>query len=359
MSVNNIIGNVNTKKIMLSNASEQKNGTAYILLGEENVGKNFAARQFAKALNCLRPSVDMDCCDICVNCRLIDKTLGELDEHDCQINPHPDLVYINTEKAQLSKEVVQVAIENLNIYKAIQLKRKVVIIQDADRMNKSAANSILKVLEEPHKDLVIILIVNNIDSQMPTIVSRCRRIELQRASISEIEKATGRIMMAWTEIEVKEAASFSDGKIGDALRYIEVKQQFKDAAAIFSAVSGRKDDVESIFDAIKRVEELHREEKEKEKKAKKKGIARLFLLDIIKILSYIYRDYMLEKLGIKSILRNRYGISTTDIRDYTPAKISAILKIIERSCRDVESNANVSVLFTNLLFQIRKEGLSA
>jgi hypothetical protein len=67
---------------------------------------------------------------------------------------------------------------------------------------------------------------------------------------------------------------------------------------------------------------------------------------------------MLEKLGVKSVLRSRYGISVTDVRDYTPAKISAILKIIERSCRDVEGNANVSVLFTNLLFQIRKEGLS-
>lgn len=358
MAVRDIIGNANSKKIILSTVREQKHGTAYIMLGEETIGKNFAARQFVKALNCLNPAEDMDCCDACVNCKLIDKTLGELDEQGFQVNPHPDLSYVNTEKAQLTKDVVQAAIEDLNTYKAIQLKKKAVIIQDADRMNESAANSILKVLEEPHKDVIIILIVNNLDSQMPTIISRCRRIELQRASIAEIEKATGRIMKGWSDMEVREAASFSDGKIGDALRYVEVKQQFKDAAAIFSAVSGRKDNVEFIFDAIKRVEELHKIEKEKEKKLKIKGIARLFLLDIIKILSYIYRDYMLEKLGVKSVLRSRYGISTADVRDYTPAKISAILKIIERSCRDVEGNANVSVLFTNLLFQIRKEGLS-
>lgn len=358
MAVKDIIGNASSKKIILSTAREKKHGTAYIMLGEESIGKNFASRQFVKAMNCLSPAADMDCCDVCVNCKLIDKTLGELDEQGFQTNPHPDLSYVNTEKAQLTKEVVQAAIGDLNAYKAIQLRKKAVIIQDADRMNESAANSILKVLEEPHKDVIIILIVNNIDSQMPTIVSRCRRLELQRASAAEIEKAVGRIKTLWTDKEVKDAASFSDGKIGDALRYIEVKQQFRDAAAIFSAVSGKKDNVESIFDAIKRVEELHREEKEKEKKLKIKGIARLFLLDIIKILSYIYRDYMLEKLGVKSVLRSRYGISTVDVRDYTPAKISAILKIIERSCRDVEGNANVSVLFTNLLFQIRKEGLS-
>ena len=358
MAVRDIIGNSNSKKIILSTVREQKYGAAYIFLGEETIGKNFAARQFVKALNCLKPTADNDCCDACVNCKLIDKTLGELDEEGFQLNPHPDLAYVNTEKAQLSKDVVQEAIENLNTYKAIQLKKKAVIIQDADRMNKSAANSILKVLEEPHKEVIIILIVNNIDSQMPTIVSRCRRIELQRASIAEIEKATARIMTTWTAPEIKEAASFSDGKIGDALRYVEVKQQFSDAAAIFSSVSGRKDNIEAMFDSIKRVEELHREQKDKEKKLKIKGIARLFLLDIIKILSYIYRDYMLEKLGVKSVLRSRYGISTVDVRDYTPVKISAILKIIERSCRDVESNANVSVLFTNLLFQIRKEGLS-
>src|ERR1035437_217591 len=358
MAVKDIIGNANSKKIILSNVSDKKHGTAYIMLGEETIGKNFAARQFVKALNCLNPAPDMDCCDVCVNCKLIDKTLGELDDQGFQVNPHPDLSYVNTDKAQLTKEVVQGAIENLNTYKAIQLKKKAVVIQDADRMNESAANSILKVLEEPHKDVIIILIVNNIDSQMPTIISRCRRIELLRASIAEIEKATRRIMPLWTDLENRDAASFSDGKIGDALRYVEVKQQFKDAAAIFSAVSGRKDNIESIFDAIKRVEELHRDEKEKEKKLKKKGIARLFLLDIIRILSYIYRDYMLEKLGVKNVLRARYGISTTDVRDYSPVKISAIQKIIERSCRDVEGNANVSVLFTNLLFQIRKVGLS-
>jgi DNA polymerase III delta prime subunit len=358
MAVKDITGNLAAKKVILSTAREKKYGTAYIFFGEENSGKNFAARQFVKVLNCLNPKSDMDCCDECANCRLVDKVLGELDEQGFQANPHPDLKYVNTEKAQLDKDLVRDAIEEVNSYKGIQLKKKAVIIQDADRMNESASNSILKVLEEPHKDVIIILIVNNIESQIPTILSRCRRIDIQRASIAEVEKTVGRIMPAWTDDEVRDAAVFSDGIIGDAVRYEEIKQEFKDAALVFSAVSGRKDNVEALFSAIKKVEERHKEEKEREKKLKKKGIARLFLLDIIKILAYIYRDYLLEKLGVKNVLRIKYGISTADVRDYTPAKVTAILKIIERACSDAESNANVSVLFTNLLFQIRKEGLS-
>jgi DNA polymerase-3 subunit delta' len=358
MAVADIAGNATVKRMLLLTASEGKYGTAFIFSGEENLGKNFAALQFAKTLNCKTPQPGGDCCDACDNCLLLDKTLGALDGKGEQQYPHPDVKYVNTEKSQITKELVRDAVSEINSFKGVQLRKKILIIQDAERMNAPASNSILKMVEEPHKDVVFMLIVNNLEEMLPTILSRCRRVELRRAAPAEMKKAISAARPDWTDAQKAEAVEFSSGRIGDALRYQEIKEEMRDAAGVFMAVSGRRDNVEDVFEAVKRVEELYKREKEREKKAKKTGIARIFLLDIIKILSYIYRDYMLEKLGLKSVLKLRYGIDPFNVRDYAPEKITAIIRLLERSGADVESNANVGVVFSNLLFQIRKEGLN-
>jgi DNA polymerase-3 subunit delta' len=358
MAVSNIAGNSTAKRVLLHTASEGKHGTAFIFSGEENSGKNFAALQFAKVLNCLSPKADGDCCDACDNCRLLDKTLGMLDEQGGQQYPHPDIKYVNTEKSQISKELVREAVSEINAFRGVQLKKKILIINDAERMNAPAANSILKIVEEPNQNVVFMLVVNNTEEMLPTIISRCRRIDMHRASPADMRMALQAARPDWDAGQIGEAVEFSSGRIGDALRYKEIKDEMRDAASIFMAVSGRQDNVEAVFEAVKHVEELYKREKEREKKAKKTGIARIFLLDIIRILSYIYRDYMLEKTGIKTALRPRYGISLSDVRNYAPGKIISILRLLERSGADVEANANVGVVFSNLLFQIRKEGLN-
>jgi len=358
MAIADIAGNPSLKRMLLLTVTGGKYGTAFIFSGEENTGKNFAARQFAKALNCKKPGPGGDCCDVCDNCLLLEKTLGALDGQGEQQYPHPDIKYVNTEKSQITKELVRDALSEINSFKGVQLKKKILIIQDAERMNAPAANSILKMLEEPHKDVVFMLIVNNPGDMLPTILSRCRRADLRRAPPADIKKALAAARPGWSPEQMAEAAEFSSGRIGDALRYQEIKEEMRDAAGVFMAVSGRKDNVEAVFEAVKRVEELYKLGKEREKKAKKTGIARIFLLDIIRILSYIYRDYMLEKLGLKTVLRPRYGINSSDVKDYAPEKITAIIRLLERSGADVEANANVGVVFSNLLFQIRKEGLS-
>ena len=69
--------------------------------------------------------------------------------------------------------------------KAIEGKKKVYIIKSAERMNSSTANSILKFLEEPVDDIIAILIVDNISLVLPTIVSRCQVLRLNKKNYSD------------------------------------------------------------------------------------------------------------------------------------------------------------------------------
>ena len=155
MAVKDIAGNPGLKIRLLNRGSSEKTGTAYIFSGAENTGKNFAALQFAKVLNCLDPQDDNDCCEKCENCRLLNKVFGELDEDGMQTIPHPDALYINTEKAQIVMDMVLGRLSEMNSYRAVKLKKKIVIVNDAEKMNTVASNAILKELEEPN-DLSLI-----------------------------------------------------------------------------------------------------------------------------------------------------------------------------------------------------------
>jgi DNA polymerase III delta prime subunit len=361
MAIRDIAGNKKAKQMMLSNAGGMKYGTAFMITGEENTGKTFAAMQFAKAMNCLKPGPDNDCCDECGNCRLIDKVLGSLDENGFQQYPHPDVFFITTEKAQLSIELLRTSLGEAGAYRALNLRKKIVIVADAERMNNAAANSILKQLEEPNPSLAIILVVNNPEKLLPTIRSRCQAIEMKRAPLAEIEARLVKTGLAGKEL--KDALLFCEGRIGEAFNYKKIKENIAVASGLFKAIASGNDDVEGIFDALDFIDEK-RKEKKKAKQKDEDGDTdstgpRLFLQDILRILARMYKDLMLERLGVKAVFGEKYGMASGVFRNYTERNIMNILKMIEAAQRDLMMNANISVLFAALFFNIRKEGLTS
>ena len=114
--IKDISGNKRVKESLLSLAVETREGVSYIFAGERNTGKNFAARQFAKAINCLNPEPDNDSCGECKSCLAIEKTLGDLKPGNFQIHPHPDIKYINNMPAKILKNEDKIPEE---AYKAI------------------------------------------------------------------------------------------------------------------------------------------------------------------------------------------------------------------------------------------------
>ena len=96
---------------------------------------------------------------------------------------------------------------------------RVVLIDAADEMNRNAANAVLKVLEEPPKRALILLVAHNPGRLLPTIRSRCRRLALgalQDATISDLLK---RYVSDLTSEDLPHLVALADGSIGQALKY--------------------------------------------------------------------------------------------------------------------------------------------
>ncbi|MEI7639931.1 MAG: hypothetical protein WCJ46_00265 [bacterium] len=370
MAIRDITGNSKVKDILLKIIKEEKHGKPYIFYGDENLGKTFAAVQFGKALNCLTPKSDADACDTCANCKLIDKIFFDLDEDGFQKNPHPDTLYINTLRAEIRIDTIKDKLIEINTYRAIKLKKKILIVQDAEKMNVGASNSILKELEEPGEKVVIILVVNDIGKILPTIISRCTKIDFIKASEAEIEKGLLKFKLEWTEERIKEAVKFCDGRIGDAVNFEEKKENIQKAIGLFIALAKTGDNVEAIFGEINNLEAIKKEAKEKKpakteettengekikENTEKEKSWRMILLDIMVSLAYIYKDMLLENSGKTPILALKYGIKTASLKTHTARNIVNIMKLIENAQRELMANANTNLLFSNLFFAIRKE----
>jgi len=181
MALRDVIGQDRAVKILLSTISRGRLPSAYIFCGEAGIGKRFTAINLAKAINCLKNrdalSVraapkgnthyahyhDFDACDGCVSCKKIASAT------------HPDFMVITPEKGEIRVDGIR-AVEDALSFKPYEGGKKVVIIDDADTMNPSAANAFLKTLEEPPDESLLILVTSSPDRLPETIRSRCARI---------------------------------------------------------------------------------------------------------------------------------------------------------------------------------------
>jgi DNA polymerase-3 subunit delta' len=163
--------------------------SSYLFAGEEGIGKRAAAVNFAKALNCLNPLNPQeregyqDSCDRCPSCL---KTDG---------GTHPDFLAIEPENGMIKVESIR-RLEEMLSFKAFEGRMKTVVVDDAETMNASAANAFLKTLEEPAPGSLIVLVSSRPDWLLPTIRSRCSRVNFRPLPPGEcravVEKKTGK-----------------------------------------------------------------------------------------------------------------------------------------------------------------------
>ncbi|MCX6909917.1 MAG: hypothetical protein NTY01_18000 [Verrucomicrobia bacterium] len=151
---------------------------AYLFAGDALEDMELAARELAKAVNCESPSKQGGC-DRCDSCRKIDATTPPGGQH-------PDVQWVHPK----SKARFVVIEQTRELEKSLQLKptmgrMKVGVIAEADRLNREAANSFLKTLEEP-PDRSLLLLLSSAPSQLlETIQSRCQRVQFGTAAARE------------------------------------------------------------------------------------------------------------------------------------------------------------------------------
>lgn len=211
-----------------------------ILAGPAGSGKYTLATMIARAMNCLEcPTVDglPDFCGRCSNCVRIGQiedlesrcveaiesreALKETEKKETRlfIQTHPDVLVIPPDPPQMMIKVDQVrrVIENI-YFRPAEGRERVFIFTDSAFM-KEAANSLLKVLEEPPKFATIILLAENAGALLPTIRSRCMTLELRSLSLTEIENYLGRHRPEWKPQQRALVARLSEGAVGRARNF--------------------------------------------------------------------------------------------------------------------------------------------
>ena len=149
---------------MLQN-SIQKNriAHAYLFHGPRGTGKREASLLFAMRYFCERPQENEDPFGECVACKLI------------QSGNHPDVHWIKPDGQSIKKEQIEFLQKEFT-YSSFESDSKIYIVEKADKMTVNAANRLLKFLEEPSRRTLAILLTEQVDALLDTILSRCQRI---------------------------------------------------------------------------------------------------------------------------------------------------------------------------------------
>lgn len=210
---------------------------AMILAGATGAGKYTLALMLAKAMNCLEPPASdglPDFCDRCSNCVRIAQAqelnarfaeavearenLRETDKKETRIfvQTHPDVLVIPPDPPQMMIKVDQVrrVIEGIH-YRPREAKERVYIFTDSNFM-REAANSLLKVLEEPPEYATIFLLTENVGELLPTIRSRAMTFTLGALPAEDIESDLAERHPDWTAKQRALVARLAEGAVGRA-----------------------------------------------------------------------------------------------------------------------------------------------
>ncbi|MFI5250947.1 MAG: ATP-binding protein [Bacteroidota bacterium] len=247
MSWDSIISQARIKKMLQSAIERNHLAHAYLFYGSEGVGQEAMALELAKVLNC--SSQSSEACDDCPDCRknailqhpdtqlIFPLPLGKN-----EIAGDPPLAKLPPADIEIVREQVSMKAHNpyhtIIVPKATSIKlnsireirrsaalsrfigrKKVYIIFQAEKMNDESSNALLKTLEEPLADTIIILTTDNADQLLPTIVSRCQRLRFDPLSDSVISEA----LITHHNLDAATAELLSEISMGNYALAVELK----------------------------------------------------------------------------------------------------------------------------------------
>jgi DNA polymerase-3 subunit delta' len=345
---------------------------SWLFTGPPGSGRSNAAVAFAAALLC-----DKGGCATCVNCRsVIDGS-------------HADIELIRTEGLSIKVDEVRELITRTSWSPSVGNYR-VVVIEDADRLTESAANALLKVIEEPGARTVWLLCAPTLTDVLPTIRSRCRHLILRTPSIQAVTK----LLIERDGIDPK-LASFAanavQGHIGRA-KYLATNEEARKTREKILNIPFTVTDLASAFEAANTLLELAKEqvraeseirdeeelaklkesygttgsrlatggskavkELEKEQKIRNTRLARDSLDGALLDIATVYRDILLVKSGSTESLINielfeRIKLKDSEVSpDATINTINSILKSRSNLLKNGSPNSTIESLFSKMV----------
>jgi len=210
-----IVGHDHTINTLRRALASQRVRHAYLFTGPQHIGKTLLARRFAQTLLCTGGPdplhAPLNPCQTCLSCR---KVL-----HD----NHPDIHYIARPRDRQFILIDQVrALQSDSARKTLEGRRNIFIIEGMHEMNLQAANCLLKTLEEPEPEVVLLLTAPDPGLLLPTILSRVQQIPMHLLTGEQIRQA---LQQRWHVADEDAAliSALAAGRMGWAVQAVEKK----------------------------------------------------------------------------------------------------------------------------------------
>lgn len=321
-----IIGNEQIIAHLKNTVKQNKVSQAYILSGDKGMGKKMIASTFAMALQCEKGEEEP-----CMECKSCKQAMS--------MN-HPDIKWVTHEKPNVISvdEVRQQLVDDVQV-KPYCSKYKVYIVDESEKMNVQAQNAILKTIEEPPEYAVVILLSNNIDTFLPTIVSRCVRLDMRMLRRGHIRNYLMK-NKGVPDYQAEVIAAFAGGNLGKAIK-LAGSEHFNELKEEVLRLLKYIGDMQ-VYEAVMAVKECEKYKVEIE--------------DFIDLMMVWYRDILVFKVS-QDIEEMTFKEQFKFIKDQA-AKISfngveEVLKAMDKAKVRIRANVNYDLALEMMFLTIR------
>jgi len=325
-----IIGHTHAIDMLRRALLAQQVRHAYLFTGPQHIGKTLLAQRFAQTLLCTGgadPTVaPADPCNTCLACRKV------------RHGNHPDVHIISkaADKQNILIEQIR-ALQNDSARRTLEGRRNIFIILNAHEMNSQAANCLLKTLEEPEPDVILILTVPDAGLLLPTVISRVQQIPMQLLTTEQIRSA---LVQQW-EVEPKEAeliAALAAGRMGWAIQAVENEDLLDERKALLEVLAK--------IPSTGRVQRFELAQRLSADAAKVQETLELWLL--------WWRDLMLASNGCLDLTANvdMRALLKAQAAKLGSAEAERMVRAILQTMESIEQNVNTRVALEVLMLDV-------
>jgi DNA polymerase-3 subunit delta' len=254
MNWNDLRGHVDQIEMLRRSISRNRLAHAYLYAGPAGIGKSRFARIVAQCLLCQRHAdLELKACDKCSSCKQVNA------------GSHPDLFIVSCPegKKEIPVELFkgEKGKRNDGLIYDLSLRpmagsRRVAILDDSNQMNEEGANAMLKTIEEPPENSLLILIADNLEAILPTIRSRCQLLRFSALPTEDVADLLIEHEITSDPEEAASAAAMSEGSLKTASQLLNPALRTL-RSQLYEALSARDmqpiDVAKRIADAIEEI----------------------------------------------------------------------------------------------------------
>lgn len=300
---------------------------AYILNGPDKSGKMMLAKAFAQTLQCEKGGTEP-----CMECHSCKQAMS---------GNQPDIIFVRHEKPNtISVDDIRTQVNNDIVVKPYSSKRKIYIVDEAEKMNPQAQNALLKTIEEPPAYATLLLLTTNADMFLATILSRCVRLNLKAVRDEKIKD----FLMKKHQLPDYQAdvcVAFAQGNVGKAIQ-LASSDSFNELKAAALQLLKRLDDIElyEMTEAVKQIAEY-----------------KLEINDYFDLMMIWYRDILYFK-ATNDVNKLVFKDEVYDIKKQAAKSsyqgIETIIEALEKAKLRLNANVNFELVIELLLLVIKE-----